>query len=174
LFFREGFPIQPSQTGFCKVYHLTPLLANNRDKRGLALDGKLKHEDTNLGSSTMLVYLKCSCPYIYPYNRMVNNSLHGAGPLLVIINDDRHMQAVSNIRLYRLIIIRRIHLITRHTPDMYNKNRTVTPGVTIKPTSSQILTHVTQTIQSYGKQQLAWCRSSTRYYQRWQAHASCF
>ena len=58
MFFREGFPIQPSQTGFCKVYHLTPLLANNRDKRGLALDGKLKHEDTNLGSSTMLVYLK--------------------------------------------------------------------------------------------------------------------
>ncbi|KAK3095403.1 hypothetical protein FSP39_014228 [Pinctada imbricata] len=50
----EGFPIQPSQTGFCKVYHLTPLLANNRDKRGLALDGKLKHEDTNLASSTIM------------------------------------------------------------------------------------------------------------------------
>lgn len=50
----DGFPIQPSQTGFCKVYHLTPLLANNRDKRGLALDGKLKHEDTNLGSSTIM------------------------------------------------------------------------------------------------------------------------
>ncbi|KAL3847180.1 hypothetical protein ACJMK2_018104 [Sinanodonta woodiana] len=50
----EGFPIQPSQTGFCKVYHLTPLLANNRDKRGLALDGKLKHEDTNLASSTIV------------------------------------------------------------------------------------------------------------------------
>ncbi|XP_071165127.1 beta-arrestin-1-like isoform X2 [Mytilus galloprovincialis] len=50
----EGFPIQPSQTGFCKVYHLTPLLTNNRDKRGLALDGKLKHEDTNLGSSTIM------------------------------------------------------------------------------------------------------------------------
>ena len=50
---REGFPIQPSQTGFCKVYYMTPLLANNRDKRGLALDGKLKHEDTNLASSTM-------------------------------------------------------------------------------------------------------------------------
>ena len=51
--YREGFPIQPSQTGFCKVFHLTPLLSNNRDKRGLALDGKLKHEDTNLASSTM-------------------------------------------------------------------------------------------------------------------------
>ncbi|KAI8770618.1 beta-arrestin-1 isoform X1 [Biomphalaria glabrata] len=50
----EGFPIQPSQTGFCKVYHLTPLLLNNRDKRGLALDGKLKHEDTNLASSTIM------------------------------------------------------------------------------------------------------------------------
>lgn len=50
---REGFPIQASQTGFCKVYTLTPLLSNNRDKRGLALDGKLKHEDTNLASSTM-------------------------------------------------------------------------------------------------------------------------
>ncbi|XP_052214791.1 beta-arrestin-1-like isoform X2 [Dreissena polymorpha] len=50
----EGFPIQPSQTGFCKVFHLTPLLSNNRDKRGLALDGKLKHEDTNLASSTIV------------------------------------------------------------------------------------------------------------------------
>ncbi|XP_013419679.1 beta-arrestin-1-like isoform X3 [Lingula anatina] len=50
----DGFPIQPSQTGFCKVFYLTPLLANNRDKRGLALDGKLKHEDTNLASSTII------------------------------------------------------------------------------------------------------------------------
>jgi len=53
--YRDGFPILPSQTGFCKVYYLTPLLSNNRDKRGLALDGKLKHEDTNLASSAMLV-----------------------------------------------------------------------------------------------------------------------
>jgi len=29
-------------------------LANNKDKRGLALDGKLKHEDTNLASSTII------------------------------------------------------------------------------------------------------------------------
>uniref|UniRef100_A0A8C3CIT7 Beta-arrestin-1 n=1 Tax=Cairina moschata TaxID=8855 RepID=A0A8C3CIT7_CAIMO len=36
------------------VYTLTPFLANNREKRGLALDGKLKHEDTNLASSTLL------------------------------------------------------------------------------------------------------------------------
>jgi beta-arrestin len=36
-----------------KVFYLTPLMANNKDKRGLALDGQLKHEDTNLASSTM-------------------------------------------------------------------------------------------------------------------------
>uniref|UniRef100_A0A8D0HI22 Beta-arrestin-1 n=1 Tax=Sphenodon punctatus TaxID=8508 RepID=A0A8D0HI22_SPHPU len=45
--------VAPSST-FCKVYTLTPFLASNREKRGLALDGKLKHEDTNLASSTLL------------------------------------------------------------------------------------------------------------------------
>jgi len=49
----DGFPINPSSTT-SKVYMLTPLLANNKDKRGLALDGKLKHEDTNLASSTII------------------------------------------------------------------------------------------------------------------------
>uniref|UniRef100_A0A3B3YQC2 S-arrestin n=1 Tax=Poecilia mexicana TaxID=48701 RepID=A0A3B3YQC2_9TELE len=36
-----------------KVYKLLPLLANNRERRGIALDGKLKHEDTNLASSSV-------------------------------------------------------------------------------------------------------------------------
>ncbi|KAF6298030.1 arrestin beta 2 [Rhinolophus ferrumequinum] len=36
--------VSPSST-FCKVYTVTPLLSDNREKRGLALDGKLKHED---------------------------------------------------------------------------------------------------------------------------------
>lgn len=38
----------------CRVYQICPLLSNNKDKRGLALDGQLKHEDTNLASSTIL------------------------------------------------------------------------------------------------------------------------
>lgn len=42
---------------FEKEYSVTPLLANNKEKRGLALDGKLKDEDTNLASSTMSVNL---------------------------------------------------------------------------------------------------------------------
>ncbi|XP_019952647.1 arrestin 3a, retinal (X-arrestin) [Paralichthys olivaceus] len=33
---------------------ITPLLADNKEKRGLALDGRLKDEDTNLASSNML------------------------------------------------------------------------------------------------------------------------
>ncbi|XP_043100134.1 arrestin, beta 2b isoform X2 [Puntigrus tetrazona] len=45
--------VSPSST-FCKVYTLTPTLSNNREKRGLALDGQLKHEDTNLASSTIV------------------------------------------------------------------------------------------------------------------------
>ncbi|UYV65915.1 ARRB1 [Cordylochernes scorpioides] len=48
----EGCPVGPGFT-LSKVFYLRPLLANNKDKRGLALDGQLKHEDTNLASSTM-------------------------------------------------------------------------------------------------------------------------
>uniref|UniRef100_A0A0M3KEU6 Probable beta-arrestin (inferred by orthology to a C. elegans protein) n=1 Tax=Anisakis simplex TaxID=6269 RepID=A0A0M3KEU6_ANISI len=51
--FSEGFPVGPGAT-LSKVYTLCPLLSNNKDKRGLALDGQLKHEDTNLASSTTL------------------------------------------------------------------------------------------------------------------------
>ncbi|XP_062285602.1 S-arrestin a [Scomber scombrus] len=37
-----------------KDYILLPLLANNRERRGIAVDGKLKHEDTNLASSSVI------------------------------------------------------------------------------------------------------------------------
>uniref|UniRef100_A0A8R1DH34 Arrestin_C domain-containing protein n=1 Tax=Caenorhabditis japonica TaxID=281687 RepID=A0A8R1DH34_CAEJA len=49
----EGFPIGPGAT-LSKVFAVCPLLSNNKDKRGLALDGQLKHEDTSLASSTIL------------------------------------------------------------------------------------------------------------------------
>uniref|UniRef100_A0A665UWU6 S-arrestin n=1 Tax=Echeneis naucrates TaxID=173247 RepID=A0A665UWU6_ECHNA len=44
----------PSGTSLRKDYTLYPLLAHNKDRRGLALDGRLKHEDTNLASSTIV------------------------------------------------------------------------------------------------------------------------
>uniref|UniRef100_A0A3Q1BMN5 S-arrestin n=1 Tax=Amphiprion ocellaris TaxID=80972 RepID=A0A3Q1BMN5_AMPOC len=44
----------PSGTSLKKEYTLYPLLAHNKDRRGLALDGRLKHEDTNLASSSIV------------------------------------------------------------------------------------------------------------------------
>uniref|UniRef100_A0A3Q3DAK4 Arrestin-C n=1 Tax=Hippocampus comes TaxID=109280 RepID=A0A3Q3DAK4_HIPCM len=38
----------------CSALSIVPLLADNKEKRGLALDGRLKDEDTNLASTTML------------------------------------------------------------------------------------------------------------------------
>ncbi|XP_012696857.1 arrestin 3b, retinal (X-arrestin) isoform X2 [Clupea harengus] len=48
-----GDQVDPAST-LEKEYRVTPLLANNIEKRGLALDGKLKDEDTNLASSTII------------------------------------------------------------------------------------------------------------------------
>uniref|UniRef100_A0A8C6U5Y2 Arrestin, beta 2b n=1 Tax=Neogobius melanostomus TaxID=47308 RepID=A0A8C6U5Y2_9GOBI len=60
--------VSPSST-LCKIYTLTPVLGPNREKRGLALDGKLKHEDTNLASSTMYelhtdMFIALLCSYL--------------------------------------------------------------------------------------------------------------
>jgi len=49
----DGCPVGPGFT-LSKVYTVKPTLHNNKDKRGLALDGQLKHEDTNLASSTIV------------------------------------------------------------------------------------------------------------------------
>ncbi|XP_068424090.1 S-arrestin a [Clinocottus analis] len=48
-----GDSVSPGAT-LHKVYKLLPLLANNRERRGIALDGKLKHEDTNLASTSIV------------------------------------------------------------------------------------------------------------------------
>ncbi|KAM9358837.1 S-arrestin-like [Symphorus nematophorus] len=44
----------PTGTSLKKDYTLYPMLAYNKDRRGLALDGRLKHEDTNLASSSIV------------------------------------------------------------------------------------------------------------------------
>ena len=41
----DGFPLGCGSTP-SKVYELKPLLSNNKDKWGLALDGQLKHKIT--------------------------------------------------------------------------------------------------------------------------------
>uniref|UniRef100_A0A8C2C900 S-arrestin n=1 Tax=Cyprinus carpio TaxID=7962 RepID=A0A8C2C900_CYPCA len=52
--YEETTDTVPSGTSLKKVYTLCPLLDDNRDRLGLALDGKLKHEDTNLASSSIV------------------------------------------------------------------------------------------------------------------------
>ncbi|KAL2095862.1 hypothetical protein ACEWY4_008010 [Coilia grayii] len=44
----------PAGTSFKNSYTLVPLLEKAKERRGLALDGKLKHEDTNLASSSII------------------------------------------------------------------------------------------------------------------------
>lgn len=48
----EGCPIQPGSS-VQKVIYLTPELSSNKDRKGIALDGQVKKEDTNLASTTL-------------------------------------------------------------------------------------------------------------------------
>ncbi|XP_075212131.1 arrestin 1 [Lycorma delicatula] len=50
---QEGCPINPGSS-LQKVIYLVPVLESNKERRGIALDGQLKHQDTNLASSTLL------------------------------------------------------------------------------------------------------------------------
>ncbi|XP_063930858.1 arrestin homolog [Zophobas morio] len=50
---QEGCPIQPGST-LQKIVYLVPLLSSNKDRRGIALDGQLKRQETNLASTTLL------------------------------------------------------------------------------------------------------------------------
>ncbi|XP_031629572.1 phosrestin-2 [Contarinia nasturtii] len=49
----EGCPINPGST-LQKTMYLVPLLSNNVNRQGIALDGQLKREDSNLASTTLL------------------------------------------------------------------------------------------------------------------------
>nr|XP_046267378.1 arrestin 3a, retinal (X-arrestin) [Scatophagus argus] len=48
-----GETVEPNGT-YENTLSITPLLSENKEKRGLSLDGRLKDEDTNLASTTML------------------------------------------------------------------------------------------------------------------------
>nr|CAC36938.1 arrestin [Libelloides macaronius] len=50
---QEGCPIQPG-SALQKVMYLLPSLQSNKDRRGIALDGQIKRQDTNLASTTLL------------------------------------------------------------------------------------------------------------------------
>uniref|UniRef100_A0A3B4ZJL2 Arrestin-C n=1 Tax=Stegastes partitus TaxID=144197 RepID=A0A3B4ZJL2_9TELE len=48
----QEFTVNANST-FEKTLQIIPLLSNNKEKRGLAVDGRLKDEDTNLASTTL-------------------------------------------------------------------------------------------------------------------------
>lgn len=50
---QDGCPIAPGST-LQKIIYLKPGLENNKQRRGVALDGRLKNEDDRLASSTLL------------------------------------------------------------------------------------------------------------------------
>ncbi|XP_076043453.1 arrestin homolog [Oratosquilla oratoria] len=50
---REGCPITPG-SNLNKTFSMTPLASTNKGKFGIALDGKVKDQDSNLASSTMV------------------------------------------------------------------------------------------------------------------------
>ncbi|KAF4524736.1 hypothetical protein B566_EDAN013804 [Ephemera danica] len=50
---REGCPVTPG-AALTKVFYMVPLASNNKDRRGIALDGHLKDDDVNLASSTLV------------------------------------------------------------------------------------------------------------------------
>ncbi|XP_062939896.1 arrestin-C [Cynocephalus volans] len=54
VFIQEFTETVAANSSFSQSFAVTPLLAASCQKQGLALDGKLKHEDTNLASSTLL------------------------------------------------------------------------------------------------------------------------
>lgn len=42
-----------ANASFDKSFQIAPLLSSNKEKRGIAVDGRLKDEDTNLASTTL-------------------------------------------------------------------------------------------------------------------------
>ncbi|XP_026314467.1 arrestin homolog, partial [Hyposmocoma kahamanoa] len=51
---QDGCPLQPGSS-MQKILYLTPSLQSNRDKRGIALDGQLKRNESTLASTTLLL-----------------------------------------------------------------------------------------------------------------------
>nr|ATY71607.1 arrestin 3b [Maurolicus mucronatus] len=54
LFEEFNETINPNEA-YEKEFAVTPSLSQNKDKHGIAVDGKLKYEDTNLASSTLMM-----------------------------------------------------------------------------------------------------------------------
>ncbi|XP_061682939.1 beta-arrestin-1 isoform X5 [Syngnathoides biaculeatus] len=99
---QESDDVVASSSTFCKVFTLTPFLSDNREKRGLALDGKLKHEDTNLASSTQLLGdlapsdVSLELPFTLMHPKPSEESLHGRESADEVPSDTNLIQFDAN------------------------------------------------------------------------------
>ncbi|KAM6924303.1 arrestin 3b, retinal (X-arrestin) isoform 1-T2 [Xenentodon cancila] len=66
---------------FNKSFQITPLLSNNKEKRGISVDGRLKDEDTNLASTTLAQGDKEMQGIIVSYKVKVSLTVSGGGML---------------------------------------------------------------------------------------------
>ncbi|XP_077387286.1 arrestin 3b, retinal (X-arrestin) [Festucalex cinctus] len=73
---------------FEKSFQVTPLLANNKEKRGLSVDGRLKYEDTNLASTTLSLDDKEMQGILVSYKVKVNLMVSGGGLLGGLTSSD--------------------------------------------------------------------------------------
>lgn len=75
-----GETVNPNST-LEKSLQITPLLANNKEKRGLSVDGRLKDEDTHLASTTLSQGEKDMQGIIVSYKVKVNLMVSSGGLL---------------------------------------------------------------------------------------------
>ncbi|XP_061756284.1 arrestin 3b, retinal (X-arrestin) [Nerophis ophidion] len=73
---------------FQKLFQVTPQLANNKEKRGLSVDGRLKDEDTNLASTTLSLDNRDMQGIVVSYKVKVNLMVSGGGLLGGLTSSD--------------------------------------------------------------------------------------
>ncbi|XP_038555548.1 arrestin 3b, retinal (X-arrestin) [Micropterus salmoides] len=77
---------------FEKSFEITPLLSNNKEKRGLSLDGQLKDEDTHLASTTLSKGGKEMQGILVSYQVKVNLMISSGGLLGGIMGSDVNVE----------------------------------------------------------------------------------
>uniref|UniRef100_A0A8C3AJX5 Arrestin-C n=1 Tax=Cyclopterus lumpus TaxID=8103 RepID=A0A8C3AJX5_CYCLU len=82
-FLKNGVCTINGNSTFEKSYQITPLLANNKEKRGLSVDGRLKDEDTHLASTTLSQGDKEMQGILISYKVKVNLMMSGGGDVTV-------------------------------------------------------------------------------------------
>uniref|UniRef100_A0AAQ5Y0E1 S-arrestin n=1 Tax=Amphiprion ocellaris TaxID=80972 RepID=A0AAQ5Y0E1_AMPOC len=117
----SGDSVSPGAT-LQKVYKLLPVLANNRERRGIALDGKLKHEDTNLASTSIIRegVLKEVMGIMVSYRVMVK---------LIVGGSVSHSTFQTNI-ICSLLAAARVAVVD-WLFDMFSFDQTLIAGVTL-------------------------------------------